>query len=432
MQELKVGMLGLGTVGSAVARILLSRQDLIAREIGMPARLVRVAVRDAERPRAVELPPGTLTTRVSDVLDDPVIDLVVEVIGGERPAFDLIRQAIVNRKSVVTANKEVMAKFGREILALAAEHNVDVHYEASVGGGIPLIGPFKQDLAANRITRLFAIINGTTNFILSRMAADGILFSEALAEAQRLGYAEPDPTNDIEGVDACYKLVILAALGFKVHARPESVFREGISHLQPKDFRYAREMGYVIKLLAIAKEVSNDSIELRVHPALIPERTFLAGVNGVLNAVEVEGDLVGTVVFSGRGAGPEPTGSAIVADIIDIGQNHRRQYGYWAPTISYDEGKRVLPMEAVNTRYYVRLEVADRAGVLAQVTRVLGDANISIASIIQKEANPEAQSAELVIMTHQANEAALVRAVAQLRQLEVVRSLGNFLRVESE
>lgn len=432
MRELKIGMLGMGTVGTAVARILLTRQDLIAREIGMPARLVRVAVRDGQRPRAVDLPPGTLTTRANDVLDDPIVDVVVEVIGGEQPAFDLIRQAIINGKSVVTANKEVIAKHGREILHLARDHNVDVHYEASVGGGIPLIGPFKQDLAANRISRVMAIINGTTNFILSRMAADGMPFAEALAEAQRLGYAEPDPTNDVEGIDACYKLVILAALGFKVHARPESVFREGISRVHPKDFRYAREMGYAIKLLAIAREADHTGIELRVHPALIPERSFLAQVNGVLNAVEVEGDLTGTVVFSGRGAGPEPTGSAIVADLIDIGQNHCREYGYWAPTIHFDDDKRVLPMEAVRTRYYLRMEVADRAGVLAQVTRVLGDTEISIASIIQKESNPDVQSAEIVIMTHHAREASVQRAVAQLRELDVVRGVGNLLRVEGE
>jgi homoserine dehydrogenase len=324
-----------------------------------------------------------------------------------------------------------VAKQGPQLLALAAEKNVDFHYEASVGGGIPLIAPFKQDLAANRIERVKAIINGTTNYILTRMTEDGVEFREALAEAQKLGYAEADPANDVEGTDAVYKIAILSTLAFHTFIRPEEIFREGITKLSARDFRYAHDLGYTIKLLAIAADPDGD-VEVRVHPVLLPSHALLARVDGVHNAVQVEGDLVGKVMFTGRGAGAMPTASAVIADIIDIAQDVQREMGFITPVIHIDEHKRVKPMAQVQTRYYLRLEVADEPGVLAQITSVLGEQGISIASIIQKEVNDEARSAEIVIVTHKALEGAVGAALDKLRKLPVVSEIGSAIRIDEE
>lgn len=324
-----------------------------------------------------------------------------------------------------------MAKHGPELLALAAERNVDFHYEASVGGGIPLIAPFKQDLAANRIQRVKAIINGTTNYILTRMAEEGVEFREALAEAQRLGYAEPDPANDVEGTDAVYKLAILSTLAFHTFVRPDQIYCQGITKLSARDFRYARDLGYTIKLLAIGRDTDGE-VEARVHPVMLPSHALLARVDGVYNAVQVEGDLVGKVMFTGRGAGAMPTASAVIADVIDIAQDVQREMGFITPVIHYDESKRIKPMAEVRTRFYLRLEVADEPGVLAQITRVLGDQGISIASIIQKEVNDEARSAEIVIVTHSALEGAVDQALKLLAGLPVVNEIGSAIRIEEE
>ena len=304
-----------------------------------------------------------------------------------------------------------------------------LHYEAAVGGGIPLISPFQRDLLANNISGIYAIINGTTNFILTRMARDGVDFSSALSRAQESGYAEPNPRDDVEGIDATYKLAILASLAFRSQVRPEDIYHEGISRLDSRDFQYARELGFAIKLLAIAKQ-SDESIEVRVHPVFIPEDSLLAKVDGVYNAILVEGDLVGKVLFFGEGAGALPTSSAVIADVVAAAQDvilgigSRTRWGT-------QPGKGIKPMSEIRTRYYLRLNVADRHGVLAQIAKVLGDQQISISSVIQKVVDSVAQTAEIVIMTHPAQEEAMQLALGELTHLAAVNEISNFIRVEN-
>jgi len=418
--------MGVGVVGGGVAEILAEKREDYARQLGRPLVLTRALVRNPDKPRpaAVE---GMLTTDADDVLEDPDVDIVVEVMGGEQPALDYIRRALAAGKYVVTANKEVMAKHGSRLLALAGAKDVDILFEASVGGGIPIIAPLKRDLLANRILAVSAIINGTTNYILSSMSREGADFADALRRAQALGYAEPDPANDVEGEDARYKLAILASLAFHTPVHPDDIYREGITKLAARDFRYAAELGYAIKLLALAR-AEEGGVQARVHPALIPLDEPLAKVDGVLNAVQLEGDLTGRVLFQGPGAGSFPTTSAVIADVLDAAQSiiggrrdiHSREE---SPTA-------IIPMSDLKTRYYIRLTVADRPGVLAQISTILGEAEISISSVIQKETNVDAQTAELVIMTHEAREASMQGALAALDRLQSVESVGNFIRVE--
>ncbi len=427
--SIRVGLLGLGVVGSGVARILTEKRARYASALGCPIDIARVLVRDVSKKRAFDVHPAILTTDVSSVLEDPDIALVIEVMGGEKPALQYIREALHAGKYVVTANKEVMAKHGPSLLALAQERGVDILYEASVGGGIPIIAPLKRDLLANEIVAISAIINGTTNYILTAMGHEGRDFADALASAQDLGYAEPDPTNDVEGIDASYKLAILASLAFHAELRPEQVYREGITGLTARDFRYARELGYAIKLLALARRDEGGCVRARVHPAMLPESEPLAKVDGVLNAVQVEGDLLGRTLFEGPGAGSLPTTSAVVADLLDAahsvvrGVRERLAWQGEAPI-------RIAPIGELTSRYYIRLTVTDRPGILAQIAQVLGDLQISIASVIQKEADERAQTAELVLMTHDAREASVQQALEQLRALPVVATVGTFLRVE--
>jgi homoserine dehydrogenase len=424
-------MLGLGTVGAGVAQALLAKADSIARRVGRPVVLERALVRDLQKSRGID--PALLTTDAAAIIEDPTIDIVVEVLGGERPAHKYILAAIERGKHVVTANKEVMAKYGPEILEAAAARGRDVAFEASVGGGIPVIGPFRIDLLANDIYEVTAIINGTTNYILTMMAREGMGYVDALRDAQGLGYAEPDPRNDVEGIDAAYKLTILATLAFHARIRPSDVYVEGITRLTAADFRYARELGYAIKLLAIGRATA-DGLELRVHPTFLPADEMLAKVDGVFNAVRVDGDLVGQVLFYGRGAGAGPTSSAVVADVIDIAQR-LHQGGGPAPMPPLYSSRRALPIADVATRYYLRLIAVDRPGVIAQITRVLGEHAISIASVIQKEdvvleGASDVRHAEIVLMTHRANEAAVQRAVAEIDSLAVVAEVGSVVRVE--
>jgi len=428
LYPLHVGLLGLGVVGSGVYRILTERAEMVAEAMDRPVHIARILVRDPAKPRNVIVPPDILTADPREVVDDPRIAVIIEAMGGEYPAADYLRRALENGKYVITANKEVMAKHGPELLAMAAKKGVDIAFEASVGGGIPIIGPFRQDLAANRILAVEAILNGTTNYILTRMAKDGTDFQTALKEAQRLGYAEPDPRNDVEGIDAAYKLAILATLAFRTMIYPSDVYTEGISRLSPKDFRYAQEMGYRLKLLCLARDTLN-GVEARVHPALLPQYHPLAQVDGVYNAILVKGDLVGDVLFYGQGAGAEPTGSAIVADLIALGRDISRPPG-GVFTVRLERSHPILPMEAVRSRYYLRLEVDDKPGVLAQIAGVLGARDISIASVLQKEVNDAAGSAEIVIITHSAQEGAMQRARSELARLPVVREIGGFIRIE--
>jgi homoserine dehydrogenase len=432
-QAIAVGLLGLGVVGTAVARTLADKSDSIAHRVGRPIELRRVLVRDIGRARPLaDLP---LTTDPDEVLEDPRVQIVVEVLGGEEPAHSYLRHAIKAGKHVVTANKEVMAKHGPELVAAAAEAGVDVAYEASVGGGIPVIGPFKLDLLANDISQVTAIINGTTNYIITRMSQAGLDFATALQEAQQAGYAEPDPRNDVEGTDAAYKLAILATLAFHARVHPDDVHSEGITSLSPSDFRYARELGYAIKLLAIGKQTAS-GLELRVHPTLLPTSSLLASVDGVFNAVQVDGDLVGRILFYGRGAGAGPTSSAVVADVIDLAQRLPGDPGGRARAVAFQE-RPIRPLQDVRSRYYLRLVAADRPGVIAAIANVFGQLQISLASIIQKEDVPAAgpdgnggKYAEIVFMTHEAHEAALQEARRDIAGLPAVAQIGSIIRVE--
>ncbi|MDO8672203.1 MAG: homoserine dehydrogenase [Dehalococcoidia bacterium] len=428
--SINIGLMGLGVVGGGVASILPQKSAAMASQIGYPLVIKKILVRDLNKQRSVQVQASLLTTDARDILDDPEIDIVIEVIGGETPAHSYVMEALRKGKHVVTANKEVMAKHGPELLVLAKEKAVDILYEASVGGGIPIIAPFKHDLTANKITAVHAIINGTTNYILTRMAKENLDFAVALEEAKALGYAEADPTNDVEGYDAAYKLSILATLAFGQTVRPSDLYCEGITKLTARDFRYAKELGYTIKLVAIAKEVDG-AIEARIHPTFLPEDLMLAKVDGVFNAIHVEGDLVGKVLFYGQGAGALPTSSAIVADVIEVASNIAAGVGNRL-RVRTSGDMPIRPMSAVETCYYLRLNVNDRAGVLAQIASTLGDNNISIAYCIQKEADAIAQTAEIVIMTHLAREAGMQKALQALRELSIVKEIGNFVRVERQ
>ena len=425
IRPLGVGLLGLGTVGSGVARVLLAKHDALERRIGRPVQICQVLVRDLAKARSVDLP-VPLVTDADTVIDDPAVDIVVELMGGEEPARTLIMRAIERGKHVVTANKEVMAKHGPAILAAAAARGVSVAYEASVGGGIPLIGPFQLDLAANDITSVVGIVNGTTNYILTRMTDSGASFADALHEAQELGYAEPDPTNDVEAWDAAYKLAILASLAFGAPVRPDQISREGITHVSQRDILYAAEMGYKVKLLAIARLIDGE-VEARVHPSLVHRGSMLASVDGSFNAVQVDGDLIGSALFYGRGAGSEPTASAVVADLIALGTSAGRgtpQTPRQAPSLR--------PMYKLQTRYFLRLLTLDRPGVMASIATVLGDRGISLASVVQKESvvlGDDVPGAEIVLTTHVASEAAVQDAIGTLHQMPVVKTVGSLLRV---
>jgi len=429
-KSIGIGLMGMGIVGGQVARVLRDKAGTLDEQAGCPLvlRKVKALPVDLERPLARELPADLLTTDEEAFFNAPDIDIIVEAIGGENPARDYLKRAMTSGRSAVTSNKEVIAKHGAELRSLAQQKQVGLRYEASVGGGIPLISSFTYDLVANRIGGIYAIINGTTNYILTRMAKEGIDFPVALKSAQELGYAEANPENDIEGIDANYKLAIMASLAFQTEVRPEDIYREGISRVGSRDFRYARELGYAIKLLAIGKQI-NDTIEARVHPVFIPEDSLLAKVDGVYNGILVEGDLVGNVLFYGQGAGPLATSSAVVADIVASAQDILRGAGCrfrWQP----DPGKKIRPMEEIETQYYLRLNCADRPGVLAQVSKILGDLSISIASAIQKEADAKSQTAEIVLMTHPSPERSMQQALKQIAQLEIIKEISNFIRVE--
>jgi homoserine dehydrogenase len=422
-----VGLIGLGTVGCQVAARLLEWGDELDRRAGIRVRLCRVLVRDLAKERGTTIPPGLLTSNPADVLDDPNIHAVVEVAGGEEPVRGYLERAIRAGKHVVTANKVVMARHGPALLELAGERNVDVYFEAAVGGGIPLISTFKADLQANEIQRIAAIINGTTNYVLGRMAHDALTLAEAVAEAQAAGFAEADPTEDIEGHDAVAKLAIMASIGLGARISPESIYREGISGIDPVDFRYARELGYEIKLLAQAQRRSG-RVELRVHPALVPISHPLASVEGAHNAVFIEGDLVGEVLLYGQGAGGRPTASAVVGDLIDLAASVRRGVQDRG-AFRFDPEMAVVPMDEVSTRAYFRCRVADRPGVLAAIFTIFGEQQVSISSAIQKEIFEEEGDAEFVVTTHPATDAALRGTRDRLQKLDVVSAVSTFLRV---
>jgi homoserine dehydrogenase len=421
-----VGLLGLGTVGSQVAERLEQASEQIQRRTGVELCLQRVLVRDPDKARAYT-PSAAVTDNADQVLDDPAIDIIVEVIGGDEPAHEYLRRAIIRGKHVVTANKEVMAKYGPELLELALEHHVDIYFEAAVGGGIPLISTFKIDLLANEINSIEAIINGTTNFILDGMA-QGRTYEDALLEAQSLGYAEANPSADVDGHDSVFKLAIMASIAFSSRFRPAQVYREGITDLDPRDFGFAAEMGYAIKLLAEGRK-REGAVELHVHPTLIPLSHLLSRVGGSNNAVVVDGDLVGTVLMYGQGAGGRPTASAVVGDLIDLVHSMRKGIDNRVP-MWFDRNYDVRPFEEVVSRAYYRMEVEDRPGVLADITRIYAENTISIDSVTQKSSDATTDTAELVILTHPAPEGVLMGARDAIAGLDCVRRVHSFLRVQ--
>ena len=429
-QSIGVGLMGLGVVSGQVAKVLSEKAAALEEKVGCPLvlRKIKVLPADMSRPQVREMRRELFTTSDDEFFQTPDIDIIVEAIGGEHPALEYHQRALSSGKHVVTSNKELIAKHGIELLALAHQHNVGLQYEASVGAGFPLIAPFKHDLVANKITGIFAIINGTTNYILTMMANKGTDFAATLQQAQKLGYAEANPENDIEGYDSLYKLAILASLAFNVPVRPQDVYREGITRVAPCDFRYAQELGFAIKLLAIAKQNEN-VIEARVHPVFIPREALLAKVDGVYNAVQVEGDLAGKVLFMGQGAGPLATSSSVVADIVSSARKIVLGIGSLS-TWKEASGKHIKPMDDIETQYYIRLNAAEQTGVLANIAKVFGDNHISIASAIQPESDEKTKTAEIVIMTHNTREKAMQQALGELAQLEVVKEVSNYIRVE--
>jgi homoserine dehydrogenase len=425
--SLNVGLIGLGTVGSRVAERMLTWQPQLARRAGVELCLRRVLVRDLDKPRSVDVARDLLTDQPDVLLDDPSIDVLVEAAGGDEPMHSYLERAIRAGKHVVTANKVVMANHGPELLSLAAEKNVDIYFEAAVGGGIPLISTFRTDLQANRIERVSAVINGTTNYVLGRMADEQLPLEYAVREAQAAGYAEADPTDDIGGFDATYKLAILGSIAYEIAIHPRDIYREGIEGIDPVDFRYARELGYAIKLIAHTQRHPG-RVEARVHPTMVPLDHPLAQVEGANNAVFVEGDLVGQVLLVGQGAGGRPTASAVVGDLIDLARSIRRGVQS-RPSFTFDDRIGVIPMGEVVTRAYYRIRVDDRAGVLAAVGQVFAEEGVSISSFIQKDASIQDKTAEIVITTHPTADAHLQHARERISSLQPVHEVSCFLRV---
>ena len=425
-----MGVLGLGTVGTGVVRILDRNADLIERRAGVRLEVVRVAVRDASKPRKVSLPAGVLTTDPFEVVRDPEIDIVVELIGGCEPAKDLVLEAIAGKKHVVTANKALLAEHGAEIRKAARESGVHLGFEASVAGGIPIIKTIREALAANRILSIYGIINGTSNYILTKMREEDRSFEDVLAEAQRAGYAETDPTFDVGGIDSAHKLAILVNLAFGLPVALGDIYTEGITEISPVDIEFGREFGYTLKLLAIAKS-GDGEVEARVHPTMVPDKDPIAQVGGVYNAVEIVGDAVEDLMLYGKGAGEMPTASAVVGDIIDIAREASGGSGRRAlPPADGDRG-RIKPIDEIFSLYYLRFMVVDQPGVLSQISGILGRHNISIESVIQK-GRQRAGPVPLVIMTHTALERDVREALSQIDQLSCLSEKTVLIRVEAE
>jgi homoserine dehydrogenase len=423
-RTVRVGLIGLGTVGSAVARLLADRGEDIAQRAGFRLEVSRAAARDPARTRDVPLDPARITGDPLEVVADPEVDVVCELIGGVDPAKSIVLEALDRGKPVVTANKELLATMGRDLFDMAERRGVDLAFEGAVGGGIPLVRALKESLAAERVKRVVGIVNGTTNLILTRMAEDGVSFEEALTEAQRLGYAEADPSADVDGHDAAAKCAILASIAFNARVVASDVFREGIGRVTPVDFRTAAELGFVIKPVAIA-ELEDEDVAVRVHPAMLPADHPLAAVRDAFNAVFVEGDRAGQLMLYGRGAGGEPTATAVAGDLVRVGRNlvlGGRSIG----CTCYLE-RHIRPMDDMEAAYYLLLDVVDRPGVLASVAGTFGAHGVSIKSVLQEDTGDGAQ---LVMITHRAREGDLQATVRDLGELEPVHAVRSVLRVE--
>jgi homoserine dehydrogenase len=430
-QKINIGVIGLGTVGAGVVKILQSNGELIQRRLGAPVDIVKAAVRDASRDRGFTLKPGVLTTDPMEVVTHPDVDIVVELMGGYEPAKQLILESIHRGKHIVTANKALLAEFGDEIFSAARTSGVQIGFESSVGGGIPVIKALKESLAANRILSIYGIINGTSNYILTRMTEEERQFSDVLAEAQKAGYAEADPTFDIEGIDSAHKLAILVNLAFEANVKPRDIYTEGISSIRPIDIDFGKEFGYRLKLLAIAKYRDN-KVEARVHPTMVPNDYPIAKVQGVYNAIQIVGDACEDIMLYGRGAGSLPTGSAVFGDIMDIGR--KILAGSSRIVIEpADAGPaiQIQPIENIRALYYVRFMVFDRPGVLSEIAGIFGRYNISIASVIQR-GREEGSAVPLVFMTHTALERDMAKALVEIKRLACISEEPVLIRVEGE
>lgn len=433
MKPINVGLLGIGTVGGGTWTVLTRNQEEITRRAGRPIQITVVADRDTERAKTLTGGAVKVTADAFEVVRAPDIDIVVELIGGYTIAKELVLEAIAHGKHVVTANKALLAVHGQEIFAAAQAKGVMVAFEAAVAGGIPIIKAVREGLTANRIEWIAGIINGTTNYILSEMRDKGLTFDEALADAQRLGYAEADPTFDIEGVDAAHKITLLAAIAFGIPVQFDRVHIEGITKLTADDIRYAEALGYRIKLLGITKRKA-DGFELRVHPTLIPTKRLIANVEGVMNAVVVKGDAVGATLYYGRGAGAEPTASAVIADLVDVTRLHTADPEHRVPHLAFRADQLsdtpILPISEVESAYYLRLRVQDRPGVLADITRILADQGISIDAMLQKEPSEGEHQANIIILTHVTREKHVDAAIARIEALD--STVGSVTRLRLE
>ena len=434
MDPVKVGVLGLGTVGGGTVNVLQRNAEEIARRAGRGIVVSHAAARDLNKPRICSTDGITVTETAQDVVEDPEVQIVVELIGGDTLALDLVMRAIENGKHVVTANKALIAKHGNEIFSAAQAKGVIVAFEAAVAGGIPIIKAIREGLAANQIEWLAGIINGTGNFILTEMRDKGRDFDDVLKEAQDLGYAEADPEFDVEGIDAAHKLTILASIAFGIPLQFEKAFTEGITKITREDVTYAEELGYRIKHLGVSRRTEK-GIELRVHPTLIPERRLIANVDGVMNAVLVQGDAVGPTLYYGAGAGDEPTASAVVADIVDVVRVLTSDPENRVPHLAFQPDSLsdlpILSMDEVETAYYLRMQVKDEAGVLADVTRILGDKGISIEAIIQKEPEDTSSEASVIMLTHTVVEKQMNEAIKQIESLKTITGEVTRIRMEN-
>ena len=429
-KSINVGIIGFGTVGTGTARILIENADIIRRRLGAPVVLKKISDLDVKRDRGIKLTGVQLTTKAQEIFIDPEIDVVVELIGGYKPAKDFILEAIKNKKHVVTANKALLAVHGEEIYAAAEQAGVTVGFEASVAGGIPILAAVKNGLAANNIKSIYGIVNGTCNYILTLMTNEGRKFDEVLKEAQAKGYAEADPTFDIEGIDSAHKLAVLAMLAYGTPVKFDDIHTEGISKITPLDIDFAKDLGYKIKLLAITKMVDGE-IEARVHPTMLPEEYPIASVDGVFNALSIVGDAVGSTMFYGRGAGDMPTGSAVVSDIIDIGRDILAGCTDRTPVVAFRERRllKIRKMEDITSCYYLRFSAIDKPGVLSRITGVLGKNNISISSMIQKGRKVD-EAVPIVMMTHDAIERDVRKALDEINKMDCVAGATIVIRVE--
>jgi homoserine dehydrogenase len=432
MQQVNVGIIGFGTVGAGTVEVLLSNRDVISSRVGSDIIVKKIADLDLDSDRGISLESGLLTREAMEVIEDPDIHVVVELMGGIDQAKEYILKAIENGKHVVTANKALLAEFGEEIYQAADDHGVSIAFEASVGGGIPVIRSFREGLSANRIQTIMGILNGTSNYILTRMTERELPYDEAVQEAIELGYAEDPPTLDVDGTDAAHKLAILVSIAFGVPISFNRIYRQGIDKLTPEDIRFAREFGYCIKLLAVARN-QEGKVAARVHPCMVPLDHIMASVNGVYNAIYVEGDFVGPNLYYGLGAGRRPSGSAVVSDIIYLARQIRKGVNKLIPPLAHvrpqDDAVSIQPIDELNTAYYFRFAAVDKPGVLSKISGVLGDHQISIASVIQK-GREEKGSVPLVMLTHEAQESNVTKALSLMENLDVLTDETIMIRVE--